>query len=168
MGERIYLRIVEEKDMKLLFDWRNDELVRKNSFSIEPVQLQEHIKWFNATLENSSVLFFIMMCGEQAVGQIRITLEYDNTAIINYSIVEKHRGLGYGKYILCLAETELYKHSKDKYVLKALVKSNNIASQVLFESLGYHFQQDDSDNYKIYFKIPKLMKYTYVCPPPME
>ena len=32
MEEKIYLRRVKETDMKLLFDWRNNELVRKNSF----------------------------------------------------------------------------------------------------------------------------------------
>ena len=116
MEEKIYLRRVKETDMKLLFDWRNNELVRKNSFSMEPVEWQEHVKWFNATLVKDSVLFFIMMCNEQEVGQIRIDLEMDNTAIIDYSIAEKYRGLGYGMQILHLAETELYERFKNKYM----------------------------------------------------
>lgn len=153
MEEKIYLRRVKETDMKLLFDWRNNELVRKNSFSMEPVEWEEHVKWFNATLVNSSVLFFIMMCKEQEVGQIRIDLELDNTAIINYSIAEKYRGLGYGKQILHLAETELYERFKNKYMLKALVKENNISSQVAFERLGYILQNTNRDIFKTYIKI---------------
>jgi len=153
MEEKIYLRRVKETDMKLLFDWRNNELVRKNSFSMEPVEWEEHVKWFNATLVNSSVLFFIMMCKEQEVGQIRIDLELDNTAIINYSIAEKYRGLGYGKQILHLAETELYERFKNKYMLKALVKENNISSQVAFERLGYILQNTNRDIFRTYIKI---------------
>ena len=153
MEEKIYLRRVKETDMKLLFDWRNNELVRKNSFSMEPVEWEEHVKWFNATLVNSSVLFFIMMCKEQEVGQIRIDLELDNTAIINYSISEKYRGLGYGKQILHLAETELYERFKNKYMLKALVKENNISSQVAFERLGYILQNTNRDIFRTYIKI---------------
>ena len=153
MEEKIYLRRVKETDMKLLFDWRNNELVRKNSFSMETVEWQEHVKWFNANLVKSSVLFFIMMCKEQEVGQIRIDLELDNTAIINYSIAEKYRGFGYGKQILHLAETELYERFKNKYMLKALVKENNISSQVAFERLGYILQNTNRDIFKTYIKI---------------
>lgn len=153
MEEKIYLRRVKETDMKLLFDWRNNELVRKNSFSMETVEWQEHVKWFNANLVKSSVLFFIMMCKEQEVGQIRIDLELDNTAIINYSIAEKYRGLGYGKQILHLAETKLYERFKNKYMLKALVKENNISSQVAFERLGYILQNTNKDIFRTYIKI---------------
>ena len=70
MEEKIYLRRVKETDMKLLFDWRNNELVRKNSFCMDPVEWNEHVKWFNTTLVKSSVLFFILICKEQEVGQI--------------------------------------------------------------------------------------------------
>ena len=153
MEEKIYLRRVKETDMKLLFDWRNNELVRKNSFCMDPVEWNEHVKWFNITLVKSSVLFFILICKEQEVGQIRIDLELDNTAIINYSIAEKYRGLGYGKQILHLAETELYERFKNKYMLKALVKENNISSQVAFERLGYILQNTNRDIFKTYIKI---------------
>ena len=153
MEEKIYLRRVKETDMKLLFDWRNNELVRKNSFCMDSVEWNEHVKWFNTTLVKSSVLFFILICKEQEVGQIRIDLELDNTAIINYSIAEKYRGLGYGKQILHLAETELYERFKNKYMLKALVKENNISSQVAFERLGYILQNTNRDIFKTYIKI---------------
>ena len=153
MEEKIYLRRVKETDMKLLFDWRNNELVRKNSFCMDPVEWNEHVKWFNTTLVKSSVLFFILICKEQEVGQIRIDLELDNTAIINYSIAEKYRVFGYGKQILHLAETELYERFKNKYMLKALVKENNISSQVAFERLGYILQNTNRDIFKTYIKI---------------
>ena len=153
MEEKIYLRRVKETDMKLLFDWRNNELVRKNSFCMDPVEWNEHVKWFNTTLVKSSVLFFILICKEQEVGQIRIDLELDNTAIINYSIAEKYRGFGYGKQILHLAETELYERFKNKYMLKALVKENNISSQVAFGRLGYILQNTNRDIFKTYIKI---------------
>ena len=66
MEEKIYLRRVKETDMKLLFDWRNNELVRKNSFCMDPVEWNEHVKWFNTTLVKSSVLFFILICKERS------------------------------------------------------------------------------------------------------
>lgn len=33
MGENIYLRKATPEDMKMLFDWANDEDVRRNSFN---------------------------------------------------------------------------------------------------------------------------------------
>lgn len=166
MDQKIYLRLVEDKDMKLLFDWRNDEVVRKNSFSTEPIDWQEHVHWFNSTLKNPSVLFFIMMNGEQTVGQIRIVLEKDDVGIIYCSIAREFRGLGYSSYILNLAENEIYERFSDRYTLKALVKENNIASQLMLEKLNYQIQNNDINDYKIYVKIPEIKKAIYVCPPP--
>ena len=68
MEEKIYLRRVKETDMKLLFDWRNNELVRKNSFCMDSVEWNEHVKCFNTTLVKYSVLFFILICNEFEVG----------------------------------------------------------------------------------------------------
>ena len=65
--------------------------------------------------------------------------------------------------ILHLAETELYERFKNKYMLKALVKESNMASQVLFEKLNYQIQNNDINDYKIYVKIP-VMKTSNCIP----
>lgn len=102
MEKKLSLRLVEGKDIKMIFDWRNNTLVRQNSFSTQPISWDEHVKWFNDTIKNPNILFFIMMCDGNVVGQTRIDLVRDNVAIIDYSIAEQHRGLGYGETILHL------------------------------------------------------------------
>ena len=51
-----------ESDMKLIFDWSNDDEVRKNSFSSEKIKFEDHQKWFQKKInqENYYILFFMV------------------------------------------------------------------------------------------------------------
>lgn len=39
-----YLRDAVERDVDLLFQWANDESVRKNSFSTQDISYNDHVK----------------------------------------------------------------------------------------------------------------------------
>ena len=41
-----YLRKAQWEDMDMLFQWANDVVLRKNSFSMVPIAYEEHIAWF--------------------------------------------------------------------------------------------------------------------------
>ena len=48
MGQ--YLRKATIEDRDLLFQWANDPLVRKNSFSTAEIAYEEHVDWYNRVL----------------------------------------------------------------------------------------------------------------------
>ena len=135
MGNKGYLRPVSKNDMKLLFDWRNDEDCRNNSFSSKPIEWEEHKNWFMAMLANPNQKAFILVVDGNSVGQIRL-VKCGEKAEISYSIATHERGKGYGKLILSLAENEIAVAE-----LIGQVKSNNLASQKSFEALGYEKQE---------------------------
>ncbi len=131
----LYLRKATEADAEILFCWRNDPDTRANSFNTELVSYAEHIAWFSATIHDPAHEIFILCRGETLIGQVRLAFE-DETAMVSYSIDTAYREQGYGLAILRLVENLCVKRKKP-CILCGYVKKKNIASQLIFEKLGY-------------------------------
>lgn len=132
----IFLREALQSDIDLLFEWTNDPIVRKNSFQTEKIPYNTHREWFDRMMENKNIVQYILMDGEEPVGQIRLIIDGDE-AEIGYSISAIHRQKGYGRLILQLILEEAKHRYPEIKTLIAKVKPTNIASKKLFESEGY-------------------------------
>ena len=133
---KVYLRIVKEEDIDLLFSWANDPEVRKNAFHTESIPYEAHQKWFAKLLQDNTRLQYIFMVDDEPAGQIRFSLAEDK-AVIDYSIAPKMRGRGYGKIMLNLAHEEICKNHPSIRTLIGQVKSGNQASEKCFAACGY-------------------------------
>jgi RimJ/RimL family protein N-acetyltransferase len=131
----VYLRPVTMDDATLLFDWRNEEECRNNSFHSEPVTWEEHVNWLYQKLASPDTKMHILTVDGNDVGQIRLEAQ-NGEYMISYSVAAEYRLMGYGSRMLMLAEKSVYE-TKPGAVLCAEVKKDNIASQVLFEKLDY-------------------------------
>lgn len=129
------LRNAELRDAKLLFEWRNEEECRRNSFHSTEIPFEEHQEWFRKKLQSKNSWIFIYEIEGRPVGQARLDCQ-DEGWVISYSIDKNYRMRGYGTDILKLVEQWL-KEKEKKYKLYAYVKEENIASQKIFEKLGY-------------------------------
>ena len=134
MGQ--YLRKATIEDRDLLFQWANDPLVRKNSFSTAEIAYEEHVDWYNRVLDREDCIQYIYMDGEYPVGQARITLNGDS-AEIGYSICEEMRSRGYGQKLLALISEKVLKEFPDISTIFGEVKPENYASQNAFLHAGY-------------------------------
>ena len=130
------LRQAKEQDMDVLLHWANEKQVRQASFCSEPITSQQHQKWFQNVMKSDCIWQFIYEVNGCLIGQIRITVE-DNAAVISYSIAKEHRGKGYGKRMVKLLEREVRDNYPEISELRAYVKNENIASQKVFEGLGF-------------------------------
>lgn len=133
--KNLNLRPANHFDLQLLFNWKNDPVIRKSAFNTKPIMLDEHTKWFNSALENPDIKIYILEDAYNPLGQVRINIT-DSIGLIDYSIDEKFRGKGYGKKLISLLEEECQRINQVA-LLKAKVKKDNPASQKVFESLGY-------------------------------
>ena len=131
-----YLRLVTSDDMDLLFEWANDDSVRKNSFSSEKILYESHKKWFAKLLEREDCRQYIYCVDDEPVGQVRVTAEGER-AEIGYSICAEKRGMGYGKRMLHLVAEQVNKDLPQVQTLMGRVKPENIASSKVFLDLGY-------------------------------
>ena len=131
-----YLRDALKEDIDLLFQWTNEPMVRKNSFSQHNISFIEHQEWFNNIFENKNCKQYIFIVDECAVGQVRITVTGE-VAEIGYSVSKEHRSLGYGRKMLELIREKVW---EDFPVVKKIigsVKCDNIASKKAFLGAGY-------------------------------
>ncbi|WP_167955988.1 GNAT family N-acetyltransferase [Anaerosporobacter faecicola] len=148
-----YLRDVILTDMDLLFQWVNETEVRKNSFNIEMIKYENHIRWFHDRYQDNNCFMYILMDNDTPVGQIR--LEYkDNIAYIDYSIQKNYRKKGYGTVIIKLIENKV-REIYDRTILVANVKKSNIHSIMRFRNLGYSCIE-----YNDYFEFSKEIDNT--------
>lgn len=127
-------------DLMLLFNWANDAIVRQNAINQELIEIDNHRHWLVDKLRSSDTLIFILTLFGQPIGQIR----YDFKGVeweVDYSIDIKYRGRGFGKKII-----EMTLKAFSGKVIRAYVKSDNIASSKVFESL--QFEKDPAINKK--------------------
>lgn len=155
----IKLKRALKKDCELLFNWANDEEVRKKSFSLDKILYEDHIKWFNNKINSDKCFIFILYFDEIPVGQIRIDIERAN-GLISYSIDKDFRGKGLSIIMLSKLETEV--KNDEKYIDKLVgyVKFDNITSQKAFERLKY--EKITHSDFLEYKKILNKRFYDYV------
>lgn len=109
----VSLRKATEEDARLLYEWRNDPLVRQNSFHTEEIAYADHLQWFARMLQDPDSRQFILVVGEEPAGQVRLHRvssegEAGEAAVweISYSIARAFRGQGLGRQMLRLVEHE--------------------------------------------------------------
>ena len=135
----LYIREATIDDIDLLFNWANDPVVRANSFNQNTIPYETHVSWFNRMIKDETVIQYILMDEDVAVGQIRLNIDSDE-AEIGYSIAPDFRGKGYGKSILRLMAEKVKKEHPEIRKLVAKVKPENTASRKLFEGAKYDLE----------------------------
>lgn len=133
---RGYLREAAAEDMDLLYQWANDQTVRRNSFSTAEIAYEEHKEWFAQLLSRNDCKQYIYLYDGEPIGQARITI-LGEEAEIGYSICAEKRGMGHGKTLLKLLYSRVKEEFPDIKKLTAKVKPENIASQRAFLEVGY-------------------------------
>lgn len=129
------LRRVAASDMKLLFKWVNDPAVRANARNSKPVTWREHLAWFKEKLTTPSTYMYILAEQKQSIGIIRFDKK-DKKFVISYSIDKAYRGQGLGKLILMEGLKKLSLTVYRPHFI-AQVKQGNIASEKIFNTLGF-------------------------------
>jgi len=143
----IKIRKAKINDCKDVFNWRNDELTRKVSFSSDPVSYDDHLRWFNDSLSDPSRTIYI---GENhngnKIGVIRLDRRNKDVAEFNINIAPEMRGKGYGSRLIELACVS-YSQEYGQCLFLARIKKDNLASFKTFKKAGFIelFEYNDKD-----------------------
>jgi len=130
---KIFLRSVNEKDLKRIFEWRNHPEVRKNMFNGCEIKWEEHLEFWNERSRDKESYSFIVMKDEEAIGVARLD-KRQNIYEVDILIDPLLQGQGHGTAAVSRL-TEFA--SKKQMRLCAKIKPDNIASQMLFESNNF-------------------------------
>ena len=133
------LRQANIDDAKLLFDWTNDDDVRATAIAKKRIGWDEHIKWLTQKLQTDQSYIYILTDDKnENIGVVRF--DKDNESfVISYSIDKLHRKKGMGLLILQLG-IEKIKNIEPQCKFKASVQTDNIASNKIFEKLGFKLE----------------------------
>ena len=132
-------RKAELEDVKLYFDWVNDQEVREQSFDNHLIDFDSHIKWFKSKLVDNSCFMLIFQNNiMNPIGQVRIENTIQSGAIISISISKEHRGNGYAKDMIKISSDYFFKNT-NQIIINAFIKESNVSSKYAFEKAGYIF-----------------------------
>lgn len=139
------LREATMGDVDFLYELRNDDAVRKNSFHTERILYEEHVSWFGQKLVDADVQIFVLIQGEKRIGQVRVDA-VKNQREISYALCEEVRGKGYAKWMLGSVESKIRSNRRLEeadIVLIGEVKRENIASKKIFRFLDYEEEETE-------------------------
>lgn len=149
LGPALTLRSATMDDCRMLWEWRNDPLVRSVSFSSDEIPFESHSQWFSKRLEAENCLIQIAeSVNGEAIGQVRFDLNNDGSTEISISVTGEHRSAGYGSKLIRTATEWMLGSHRAKQVVAA-IKEDNVASQRAFEKAGYQ-RIADNDGHRQY------------------
>lgn len=125
-------------DEKQLLSWANDSLVRKNSFSPEPIEVDTHRSWFYKRLTHPETcqIYILETKAGLPIGQVRFE-RCKEAWEIDYSLIAGARGLGLGVPLLKTA-VQTFRQSRKGVSVFGRVKHGNLASEKVFRHLGFN------------------------------
>ena len=133
----LVVRKVNDRDSKVIFDWRNDDLTRKMFRNSELAKYEEHCKWLTTALKNANCCLLMCELKEgKPIAVVRFDLEGQSAEVsINLSPLE--RGKGLAPKCLTLAIDYFEKQYPSVSKLIAEIKTLNLASRKSFEKVGF-------------------------------
>ena len=136
MAPVVRLRPAVSEDCRRLWLWRNDETVRRVSFTTSQVPWEDHCRWFESRLQNKNCRILIAENEHhQPVGQVRLDIT-DCRAVISISLATEFRGAGLGTAIIRTATRHAFRDDRIEAV-DAFIRADNLASQAAFRKAGY-------------------------------
>lgn len=139
----IVLRRANEGDCRVIWDWSNDSVVRKASFSTESIPWETHIQWFRNKLNDANCEMYIAQNEDgEKLGQVRFEMD-QHDAIISVSLDPSCRNKGYGREIIAIGTRTILERRNIRQV-RAMVKKENIASLRAFENASFKRKETGS------------------------
>jgi len=137
----IELRRASMEDSELLWKWRNDPVVRKQSFSSDAISWQDHLKWLIGKLADSNCWILVGVNEDRKpVGQVRLDLNGARDATVHITVEPAMRDRGYGPAMLVSALDELSRGAAVD-IVHAFIRPDNRASLKAFERAGFVWRE---------------------------
>jgi len=171
------IRRVEQRDCKTLWQWRNHISTRQMSLNTNEVLYEEHKRWFASVLRNPAKLILMgelaeskahktIENAEKRVAMLRldfsqsISCEHYDHALVSINVNPEYRGQSLGKPFLQQTLMWLQSnghnlsiHISNRLHIVAQIKSDNVASIKLFESLNFVIDEHQSGNEILHYHL---------------
>ncbi|MCL5011092.1 MAG: GNAT family N-acetyltransferase [Patescibacteria group bacterium] len=150
---KIKLKKADFSDIEFLWHLRNSQPEVFRFFQTNRViEWQEHVSWIMPIILGLNEKRLFVVCQNKTpIGQVRFDAKENQQAVVSIAILKEFQGRGVGKAALKL----LIKQTKKAGMktLLAEIHQENIASQKLFEKLGFALKGQDGVWGKYYLVI---------------
>ena len=135
-NKEIDIRVANSSDCEDIYVWRSDTFSRSMFINSNIPSYEEHIDWFNSSLNNADSELYIGEVGSTKIGICRFDRNTKSGLVeVSINLNPYSRGLGYGKRLLAYS-IECFQKIQKKELL-AKIKPKNLASLKIFKSLGF-------------------------------
>ena len=142
LGGRLALQPAGPDDAELAWRWRNHESTRRWSIGTEPIALEAHLGWWQASLGNTARSLLIARIGALPVGVLRLDHEGPDSTVSIY-LSPDFTGLGLGQRVLHEGRRWLRSRRPETQRLLAVIRPDNLASAQAFTAAGFHRRASD-------------------------
>ena len=149
--EKYSLSKVSNKDLEILYFWRNQKSVRKWSFKKNKISKNTHTAWFKKNSKSKKSIIKIFRYNNLRCGMVRLNLLKKNYNL-NYLIDQKYRKKKLGKKMLSLFLKEIYKEINKKTYIIAKSEIRNISSNKCLLSVGFKLINKNNNVNKYIYK----------------
>lgn len=155
--EEYLIELATEGDMLDVFKLASDPVVRKNSFSQEPIPFEDHIKWFKNKINSKDCVFYVIKDKDgELIGSSRFDKDLrTDVYIISIQLSHRYRGKGMGRQLIKRTSCMVLRE-KGCTAVVAYVKESNVISMKSFLKAGYEMigneKIDNSACYKLRFR----------------
>jgi UDP-4-amino-4,6-dideoxy-N-acetyl-beta-L-altrosamine N-acetyltransferase len=142
------LRRVGVDDSKQMFEWRNANHIRPTMRSADLISRDNHDKWFDAMMQDTTKAYFIFEYQGAPVGLFNLTNIHDRQAEWGFYIGDQSAPKGAG-HVMCHHGAMMAKHDIGLKRITAEVKNDNAKSISLHRNLGFT-QAGENEEYTIF------------------
>jgi RimJ/RimL family protein N-acetyltransferase len=132
----ISLRPATSGDGELVFRWRNDPFILAQGSSQREVEWEEHQKWFAETISSASRQMFIVLNGDDPIGQLRFDRQDRQDCVISAYLQRVFTGRGWGVRAINMGCTAILE-AWDVDRIVACVRIDNSAGRSAFLKAGF-------------------------------
>jgi RimJ/RimL family protein N-acetyltransferase len=141
MMPELQFRRALPQDCALVYGWFLNPRTRSNSYSSNPVSLEDHTRWFEQRIGQMEAPYLMFSTAEhpdELIGQVRIDLKPEGP-VIGINLAPEHRGKGYATPMLRAALDFFYQQHQQNIPVRAWIMNQNTASQRAFTAAGFQF-----------------------------
>lgn len=124
-------------DAQTVFKWRNDPYIANLGSLQRTVTWEEHIKWFNTTINGTNRKAFITEVNNLPAGQVRFDKETESACFISVYLIKEFAGNGYGVEFIKLGCKEIFLNWESLLDIYAVVRRDNKVGQKAFIKAGF-------------------------------
>ena len=132
------LKDIKENDLKLILDWRNQELIRKVMFNSGIILMDQHVEWFNRLKQSTTEISKIFYYNQVPYGVLNINQidRINNNCKWGFYIGTSNAPRGMGKILGFTSLNYIFKGLSIRK-LSAEVLSINEKSANFHQMLGF-------------------------------